>query len=77
MTQSPALQSLDEETIAILRCPITHSKLRLENGCLVSEVGGLKYPIRNGIPVMLPDEAALPTGVESLDVFRQRFAPQQ
>jgi hypothetical protein len=32
--------------------------------------------VRDGIPVMLPEEAKLPAGVTSLDEFRQRFAPQ-
>lgn len=73
MNQATPTQVLDDATIAILRCPVTHSKLRLEDGFLVSEVGGLRYPIRNGIPVMLPEEARLPAGIESLDVFRQRF----
>jgi uncharacterized protein len=76
MNQATPAQTLDEETIAILRCPVTRSKLHLEDGCLVSEIGGLKYPIRNGIPVMLAEEAKLPTGIESLDAFRQRFAPR-
>lgn len=66
-------QVIDEETISILRCPVTHSKLRLEDGFLVSEIGGLRYPVRNGIPVMLPEEARLPAGIESLDTFRERF----
>ena len=73
MNQATPPQVIDEETIAILRCPVTHSKLRMEEGFLVSEVGGLRYPVRNGIPVMLPEEARLPTGIESLEIFRQRF----
>lgn len=73
MNQAISPQLIDEETISILRCPVTHSKLRLEDGFLVAEVGGLRYPVRNGIPVMLPEEARLPAGIESLDIFRQRF----
>jgi uncharacterized protein YbaR (Trm112 family) len=33
----------------------------------------LRYPVRNGIPVLLAEEAALPAGIESLDAFRARF----
>jgi uncharacterized protein YbaR (Trm112 family) len=66
-------QEVDAETLAILRCPITRSKLRLENGFLIGEVGGLRYPVRNGIPVLLAEEAKLPAGIESLDVFKERF----
>jgi uncharacterized protein len=73
MADSPATQVLDEETLAILRCPVTRSKLKLEDGFLVGEIGGLRYPIRNGIPVLLAEEAALPPGIESLEAFRERF----
>ncbi|MEO0634731.1 MAG: Trm112 family protein [Pseudomonadota bacterium] len=42
-----------------LICPQTHATLRYaaEAQELVSENAGLAYPIRNGIPVMLVDEA--------------------
>jgi uncharacterized protein len=68
-----ATQELDDETVAILCGPVTRSKLRRDGDFLVAEVGGLKYPIRNGIPVLLAEEAELPAGVESLEVFRERF----
>jgi uncharacterized protein len=73
MNQATPPQTLDEDTISILRCPVTHSPLRLEDGFLVSEIGGLKYPVRNGIPIMLPEEARLPAGLETLEAFRERF----
>jgi uncharacterized protein YbaR (Trm112 family) len=73
MNESSNQQAIDEEILALLRCPVTRSKLRLQQGFLVGEVGGLRYPIRNGIPVLLAEEATLPTGVESLEVFRERF----
>jgi uncharacterized protein len=73
MPDSTITQVLDEETLAILRCPVTRSKLKLENGFLIAEVGGLRYPIRNGIPVLLAEEATLPAGIESLDAFRAQF----
>jgi uncharacterized protein YbaR (Trm112 family) len=73
MADSPPTQVLDEETLSILRCPVTRSKLKLEDGFLIGEVGGLRYPIRNGIPVLLAEEATLPTGIESLDAFRAQF----
>lgn len=64
---------LDSALVEMLRCPITHSRLRPEGDWLVAEVGGLAYPIRDGIPVMLPESARLPSGVTSLDEFKQRF----
>lgn len=73
MNESSNQQAIDEEILALLRCPVTRSKLRLQQGFLVGEVGGLRYPIRNGIPVLLAEEATLPAGIESLEVFRQRF----
>ncbi len=64
---------IDAELLHILRCPITRSRLRQEGDFLIAEVGGLAYPIREGIPVMLAEEAKLPEGVSSLDELKQRF----
>jgi uncharacterized protein YbaR (Trm112 family) len=68
---------LRAEILTILRCPITRSPLRQEGDWLIAEVGGLQYPVRDGIPVMLPEEAKLPAGIATLDEFRQRFAPNR
>lgn len=65
---------VDPELLAILRCPVTLSKLRQEGDFLVAETGGLRYPVREGIPVMLAEEAKLPPGVESLEAFKKEFA---
>lgn len=64
---------LDPELLEILRCPLTHSKLRAEGDYLVAEVGGLAYPVRDGIPVMLMEEARLPAGVGSLDELKAQL----
>jgi hypothetical protein len=64
---------IDPELLEILRCPLTHSRLRLEGEFLVGEVGGLAYPVRDGIPVMLIEEARLPAGVESVDALRTQL----
>ena len=69
-------QAIDPELLEILRCPLTRSKLRLEGDWLIAEVGGLAYPIRDGIPVMLIEEARLPSGIASLDEFKQRYKDQ-
>ncbi len=66
---------VDPELLALLRCPLTRSPLRQEGDFLVAEVGGLRYPVRDGIPVMLIEEAQLPPGFASLDEFKARFAP--
>ena len=49
--------AIDPELLSILRCPLTRSKLRQEGDFLIAEVGGLRYPVRDGIPVMLVEEA--------------------
>ncbi len=67
---------LDPELLEILVCPLTRSRLRQEGDYLVAEVGGLRYPIRDGIPVLLIDQAELPVGITSLEEFRKKFAAQ-
>jgi uncharacterized protein YbaR (Trm112 family) len=69
------VNQLRSEILSILRCPVTRSRLRQEGDWLIAEIGGLSYPVRDGIPVMLPEEARLPTGFGTLDEFRQRYAP--
>jgi uncharacterized protein len=76
MTDSTNSNSIDPELLALLRCPLTRSPLRQEGDWLISEVGNLAYPVRDGIPVMLIEEARLPAGIASLDDFKQRFADQ-
>jgi uncharacterized protein YbaR (Trm112 family) len=57
----------------MLCCPLTRSKVRLDGDFLVAEVGGLRYPVRNGIPVMLAEEAILPPPFKVLDEFKAHF----
>ncbi|MFC3528066.1 Trm112 family protein [Paracoccus mangrovi] len=42
-----------------LVCPVTHATLRYDAGAqeLISEAAGLAFPIRDGIPIMLLNEA--------------------
>ncbi len=65
--------TVEADLLSILRCPITHSKLHQEGDFLVAEVGGLRYPVREGIPVMLAEEAKLPSGFTSLEAFKAQF----
>ena len=50
---------IDRRVLEALICPLTHATLRYDADKqeLVSEAAHLAYPIRNGIPVMLEDEA--------------------
>jgi len=49
----------DPKLLEILVCPLTRQPLKYDRdrGELISEAAGLAYPIRDGIPIMLPDEA--------------------
>ena len=50
---------MDAKLVEILVCPVTKGPLTYdrERQELVSRSAGLAYPIRDGIPVMLEDEA--------------------
>ena len=50
---------VDPKLLEILVCPLTKSPLRYDRDAqeLISETAGLAYPIRDGIPIMLVDEA--------------------
>ena len=50
---------VDPRLLEVLVCPVTRTALTYdrENNELVSKAAGLAFPIRNGVPVMLRDEA--------------------
>ena len=49
------------ELLEILACPLDHSPVTDATTHLVCTACGRRYPVRDGIPVMLLDEAELPT----------------
>jgi hypothetical protein len=57
MSKNPA--SVDPKLLEMLVCPLTKGPLRYDAEAqeLISEEAGLAYPIRDGIPIMLVDEA--------------------
>jgi hypothetical protein len=59
MTDAPAAPSLDRRLLEILVCPVTRGPLIYDRAKaeLVSKSARLAYPIRDGIPIMLPEEA--------------------
>ena len=69
MTSSDALTPLtdpageptrvDPRLLEILVCPVTRSTLSYDSARqeLISRAAKLAYPIRDGIPIMLPEEA--------------------
>lgn len=50
---------IDPRLLEVLVCPVTRTKLRWDEGAgeLISDAAGLAYPVRDGVPVMLADEA--------------------
>ena len=54
-----ARTSIDPKLLEILVCPLTKTVLGYdaERQELISRAARLAYPIRDGIPIMLPDEA--------------------
>lgn len=60
MTETPGDETqADRHMLEALICPRTHGALEYdaEKQELISRAAGLAFPIRNGIPVMLIDEA--------------------
>ena len=51
--------NIDPKLLEILVCPLTKSTLEYdtEKQELISRAAKLAYPIRDGIPIMLPEEA--------------------
>jgi uncharacterized protein len=62
MTTAPSDRpagSIDPKLLEILVCPLTKGPLEYDVGKqeLISRSAKLAYPIRDGIPIMLPEEA--------------------
>ena len=57
-TERPEV-SVDRKLLEILVCPLTKGALEFDAGRqeLISRKAKLAYPIRDGIPIMLPEEA--------------------
>lgn len=53
------VQNLDPRLLSMLVCPVSKEALIYdrEKQELISRSAGLAYPVRDGIPVMLPEEA--------------------
>ena len=51
--------AVDPRLLEILVCPVTHTPLEYDRAKaeLVSRSARLAYPIRDGVPIMLPEEA--------------------
>jgi uncharacterized protein YbaR (Trm112 family) len=60
MTETTAPRpDVDPRLLEILVCPVTHGPLIYDRDAaeLISKSARLAYPIRDGVPIMLPEEA--------------------
>ena len=50
---------MNEESLAKLVCPAARTRLRYDEAAqeLISDEAGLAYPVRNGVPVLVVEEA--------------------
>ena len=55
----PSSNEVDPKLLEILVCPVTKSSLDYDRDAqeLISREAGLAFPVRDGIPIMLVDEA--------------------
>lgn len=51
--------AIDRKMLEFLVCPVSHGPLDYDSAKqeLISRRAGLAYPIRDGVPIMLPEEA--------------------
>ncbi len=59
MTESTKTGTVDPKLLEILVCPVTKTTLDYDAEAqeLISRAAKLAYPIREGVPIMLPEEA--------------------
>lgn len=57
--EPPLDSGVDPRLLEVLVCPLTKAPLEYDRAAneLISRKAGLAYPIRDGIPIMLPEEA--------------------
>ena len=57
----PDAPAIDPRLLAILVCPVSKGPLTYDRLAqeLISQKAGLAFPVRDGIPIMLPEEARL------------------
>ena len=58
-TQNTSSGEVDPKLLEILVCPVTRGPLEYDRAAaeLISKQAGLAFPIREGVPIMLPEEA--------------------
>jgi uncharacterized protein YbaR (Trm112 family) len=66
---------ISQHLLDILRCPMDpgrQARLNPEGGLLICEACGLRFPIRDGFPVLVVEEAQLPPSCDSLEQIAAR-----
>jgi len=58
-TKEAGSGAVDPKLLEILVCPVTRGPLEYDRaaGELISKQAGLAFPIREGVPIMLPEDA--------------------
>lgn len=58
-TETRRKAPIDPRLLEVLVCPLTKGPLEYDREAdeLISRKAGLAYPVRDGIPIMLPEEA--------------------
>lgn len=51
---------IPKELLDILACPVCKAPVKIEGEKVTCSFCKRRYPIKNGIPVMLPEEAEMP-----------------
>jgi hypothetical protein len=59
LTEAPPPPEVDPRLLEVLVCPLTKGPLTYDRAAqeLISRGAKLAYPVRDGVPVMLPEEA--------------------
>ena len=58
---------IDRELLDILACPACKADVKIEEGKIICVKCRRRYPVRDDIPIMLVDEAELPSGSKERD----------
>ena len=61
---------MEDAYLEFLRCPITRQPLRREGEFLVT-ADNVKYPIKDNLPILIPDAAIVPPPYTSVEEFRK------
>jgi len=65
---------LDKELLEVLACPVCKVSIELDGDWLVCSQCARRYPVRDGIPVMLVEEAVSPDGEEAVSLGSEEAA---